>query len=124
MGLVVVVQEMNLSFCVVQGLKIGHTKGFCLNNVATFYDNLQRAYDLHNYDVSKIWNCDEFSAQVDRNGGALVLTKARSKSMHSITPKKKNGYQYFPTSMHMVLQFPTSNFLKVNNSNIIKTQLH
>jgi hypothetical protein len=26
--------------------------------------------------------------------------------------------------MHMVIQFPTSNFLKVNNSNIIRTQLH
>jgi hypothetical protein len=87
----VIVQEMNLSFCVVEGLKIGHAKGLCLHNVATFYDNLQHAYDLHNYDASKIWNCDEFSAQVGHNGCALVLPKARSKSMHSITPKKKNG---------------------------------
>jgi hypothetical protein len=85
----------DLSFYVVQGLKIGHAKGLCLNNVATFYDNLQHAYDLHNYDASKIWNCDEFSAQVDRIGGALMLTKARSKSMHSITPNKENVVNTF-----------------------------
>jgi hypothetical protein len=79
-----------LSFCVAQGPKIRHAKGLCLNNVATFYYNLQHASNLHNYDASKIWNCDEFGAQVDHSGGALVLTKARSKSMHSITPKKKH----------------------------------
>jgi hypothetical protein len=105
----------DLSFCVAQGPKIRHAKRLCLNNVATFYYNLQHAYDLHNYDASKIWNCNEFGAQVDHNGGALVLTKARSKSMHSITTNKKNGCQYFPTSMHMAIQFPTSTFLKVNN---------
>jgi hypothetical protein len=41
----------------------------------TFYDNLQYAYDLHNYNANMIWNCDEFDAQASCNGGMFVLTK-------------------------------------------------
>ncbi len=75
----------NLSLHVVQGLEVGHAKGLCLSNVVIFYDNLQQAYDLHNYTTSKTWNCDESSAHASHNGGTFVLTKVGSKSVHSIT---------------------------------------
>ncbi len=39
------------------------------------YDNLHYVYGLQNYDVSKIWNYDEFGIQVGCNGDALVLVK-------------------------------------------------
>jgi hypothetical protein len=42
-------------------------------NVSIFSINLFEGYDTHIYPPSQIWNCDEFDAQVDQNGGAFVL---------------------------------------------------
>jgi hypothetical protein len=53
-------------------------------NVSTFYINLFEDYDTHIYPPSEIWNCDEFDAQADWNGGAFVLAQTCSKIMHSI----------------------------------------
>jgi hypothetical protein len=49
----------NLSLCITQGLEVGCTKGLCPTNVATFYDKLLHVYNLHDYDATRIWNCDE-----------------------------------------------------------------
>ncbi len=40
-----------------------------------WHDNLYYAYGLHNYNVSKIWNYDEFGVQVGCNGDAFVFVK-------------------------------------------------
>ncbi len=64
-----------LSLHVAQGHKVGRAKGLCPNKVAMTYDNLHYVYGLQNYDVSKIWNYDEFGVQVGCNGDALVLVK-------------------------------------------------
>jgi hypothetical protein len=81
--------NLNLSLNVAKGLKVGCAKGLCPNNVAIFYNNLQQVYDLHNYIINKIWNCDESSAHVSCNGGLLVLAKVGSKSVHSIFPNER-----------------------------------
>jgi hypothetical protein len=68
-----------------QGLKVKRTKGLCPTNVKMFYTNLVKAYNLHKYQPNKIWNYDKSSVQVGWNGGALVLVKIGSRSMHYIT---------------------------------------
>jgi hypothetical protein len=80
--------NLDLSLHVVQGLEVGRANGLCPSHVVIFYDNLQQAYDLHNYTTSRIWNCDESNAHGGHNGGTFVLTKVGSKSVHSIIPKE------------------------------------
>jgi hypothetical protein len=68
-----------------QGLKVKCAKGLCPTNVKMFYANLIKAYNLHKYQSNQIWNYDKSSVQIGQNGGALVLAKIGSISMHSIT---------------------------------------
>ncbi len=51
--------NLDLSLCIIQGLEVGCAKGLCITNVATFYNNLQHVYNLHDYDANRIWSCDE-----------------------------------------------------------------
>ena len=52
----------------------------------TLYANLETLYTTNNYPPSHIWNCDESGVQVGRSGGAIVLAKQGSRSVHSIEP--------------------------------------
>ncbi len=39
---------------------------------------------MHNYNASKIWNCDKFGVQASHNGSAVMFANIRLKTMHSI----------------------------------------
>ena len=73
-----------------QGLEEGRARGVNPSSVTSFYDNLQKAYEQHEYSPSHIWNADESGAQVGRNGGGtLVFAQRGSKSVHTIIPNSK-----------------------------------
>jgi hypothetical protein len=57
-----------------QELDAGRAKGLCPSNVATFYENWGNML-AKGYEPSYVWNCDESSVQVGRNGGGQVLAK-------------------------------------------------
>lgn len=65
----------NLTMRHSQGLEFARAKGLCAENVASFYNNLEQAYQAQNYPPDRIWNCDESGAQAGRNGGGLVWAK-------------------------------------------------
>jgi hypothetical protein len=67
-----------------QPLEMGRARGLCPTSVATLYSNLQELYSQNNYPPSHIWNCDESGVQAGRSGGATVLAKCGSKSVHTI----------------------------------------
>ena len=71
-----------------QTLEMARAKNLCLENVATFYHNLQEAYIEHQYDPSYIWNVDESGAQAGRSGGGRVLAKMGTRNVHIIIPNK------------------------------------
>ena len=72
-----------------QGLEFARAKGLCAENVASFYNNLEQAYETQNYPPERIWNCDESGAQAGRNGGGLVWAKKGSKTVHSLMPNER-----------------------------------
>jgi len=45
---------------------------------------------MHNYNASKIWNCDKFGVQASHNGDALMFAKIKLKRTHSIILDEKN----------------------------------
>ena len=51
-----------------QALEEARAKGLNPNSVASFYDNLQAAYQQHGYSPSHIWNADKSGAQAGRSG--------------------------------------------------------
>jgi hypothetical protein len=79
---------------ITQGSEIGRARGLCLANVESFYKSLSEAYEAHRYPPSQNWKCDEFGAQTNQNGGALVLAQTDSSMVHSIMP-----YEYEWLSM-------------------------
>jgi hypothetical protein len=79
----------NLSLHLAQGLDNNHAKSLCETNVTTFYDNLRALYEQHNYLASHVWNCDESEVQAGRNGGAYVLAKTGSCSVHQVIPDER-----------------------------------
>ena len=52
-----------------QGLEIERAKGLYVENVASFYSNLQELYEKYQYPVDHVWNCNESGAQAGRSGG-------------------------------------------------------
>ena len=73
-----------------QALEEARAKGLNPNSVASFYDNLQVAYQQHAYPPSHIWNVNESGAQAGRSGGGtLVFARQGTKSVHSIVPNSK-----------------------------------
>ena len=79
----------NLSLRLAQGLDNNRAKSLCETNVKTFYDNLRAMYEQHNYPASHVWNCDESGVQAGRNGGAYVLAKTGSRSVHQVIPDQR-----------------------------------
>ena len=71
----------------------------CPQNVARFYDNLKDFYDHHHYGAYQIWNCDESSAQVNKNGEGVVITKRRIRAIHTIVPNER-GWIYVLVAMN------------------------
>jgi hypothetical protein len=73
-----------------QGLEVNRARNLCLENVQSFYHNLESLYTKHNYDANHVWNCDESGAQTGRNGGGtLVFARRGSKSVYNIIPDER-----------------------------------
>jgi hypothetical protein len=72
-----------------QGLEMGRARGLCPSSAASLYCNLEELYSAFTYPPSHIWNCDENGVQAGRSGGATVLAKTGSKSVHSIEPDQR-----------------------------------
>jgi hypothetical protein len=72
-----------------QGLEVGRARGLCPSSAASLYCNLEKLYNNSKYPPSHIWNCDETSVQAGRSGGATVLAKTGSRSVHSVEPDQR-----------------------------------
>ena len=67
-----------------QPLEVARARGLCQTTVATLYENMENLYNTFKCPPSHIWNCDESGVQVGRSGGATVLARVGSKSVHTI----------------------------------------
>ena len=72
-----------------QGLETSRARGLCEENVKSFYANLRFLYDTNSYPSDKVWNCDESGAQAGRNGGALVLARRVTRTVHQVMPDER-----------------------------------
>ena len=72
-----------------QPLEVARARGLCQSTVSSLYHNLEDLYTTFNYPPSHIWNCDESGVQAGRGGGATVLAKVGSKSVHTIEPDQR-----------------------------------
>ena len=80
-------RHLKLSLHMSQRLDASRVRGLYLENVSTFYKNLE--YMLQQgYEPSYIQNCDKFGVQVGRIGEGQGLAKKEMRSMHSIIPKE------------------------------------
>jgi hypothetical protein len=77
-----------------QGLDSGRVRGLCLENVLTFYKNLEVML-AKGYEASHIWNCDESGVQAERNRGRRVLAKVGARSIHSLFQRSRSGYWFY-----------------------------
>ena len=73
-----------------QGSEEGRARALNPSNVASFYKNLEEAYDRHRYPAAYIWNADESGAQAGKNGGAtLVFARRGTRSVHTTVPNSR-----------------------------------
>ena len=72
-----------------QGLEVARARSLCLATTETLYGNLEILYKTHNYSPDHIWNSDESGVQASRSGGATVLARRGSRSVHSIEPNQR-----------------------------------
>ena len=72
-----------------QGLDVSRARALCPLIAESLYANLEQLYNAHNYPPSHIWNCTESGVQAGRSGGATVLAKRGSKSVHSVEPYQR-----------------------------------
>ena len=72
-----------------QGLEVARARSLCPATAETLYGNLETLYGTHNYLPDHIWNYDESRVQASRSGGATVLARRGSRSVHSIEPDQR-----------------------------------
>ena len=72
-----------------QGLEVARARALCPITAESLYANLERLYTAHSYLPTHIWNCDESGVQAGRAGGATILARRGSRSVHSIEPDQK-----------------------------------
>ena len=72
-----------------QGLEVVRARALNPSTVATLYANLEFLYSSYKYPPAHIWNYDESGVQVGRSGGATILAKWGSRSVHSIEPNQR-----------------------------------
>jgi hypothetical protein len=70
-------------------LDTARARALSRENVDSFYSNLETLLNLHNYHVQRIWNYDETGAQAGRDGGAMVIARRGSQSVHFIIPDQR-----------------------------------
>ena len=74
-----------------QGLEVARARSLYPTTAETLYGNLETLYMTHNYPPGHIWNCDESGVQAGRSGGATVLARGGSRSVHSIEPNQREN---------------------------------
>ena len=79
-------RHSELSLRTAQTLDTARAKGLCKENVASFYNNLEKLYSMHGYSPDRVWNCDESGTQAGKNGGGLVIAKTSARRVHSLIP--------------------------------------
>ena len=72
-----------------QRLEVARAHALCPTIDETLYSNLEYLYATYNYPPGHIWNCDKSGVQASRSGGAIVLAKRGSRSVHSIEPDQR-----------------------------------
>lgn len=82
-------QHPDLTFRVAQGLEVSRARGLCSENVASFYNNLQKLLDSWMYSHDRLWNCDEIGAIAGKGGGAMVVAEKGIRSVHQVTPDQR-----------------------------------
>ena len=83
-------RHLNLALPSTQGLEVNRARNLCLENVSSFYHNLQTLYAQHNYNSNHIWNCEKSGAHAGRiGGGTLVFARHGLKAVHNIIPDEK-----------------------------------
>ena len=68
---------------------MNRASALCSATTETLYNNLEELYLTFHYPPSHIWNCDKSGVQAGRSGGATVLAKRGSRSVHSIEPDQR-----------------------------------
>jgi len=77
-------RHLELSMRKPQDLELKRAQNLCAKSVGSFYDNLQKFYNSHNYEANHIWNCDESGVQAGKVGGGYVIAKKGSKEVHKV----------------------------------------
>jgi len=77
---------------------------------------LLKPKNLHKYQLSQTWNCDELDAQASWDGGALVLAKTYSMLMRSITLDEWEWLLVCHASMQKVNTYQIYTYSNVSNS--------
>ena len=72
-----------------QGLEVARALALNPTTAETLYSNLEFLYSFYKYLATHIWNCDESGVQVERFGGATVLAKCSTRSIHLIEPNQR-----------------------------------
>ena len=72
-----------------QGLEIARARALNPTTAETLYANLEFLYSSYKYPPAHIWNYDESGVQAGRSGGAIVLAKWGSRSVHSLEPNQR-----------------------------------
>lgn len=78
-----------------QRLQVTRARGLSNENVTSFYDNLEKLYKSHDYELSHIWNCDELGVQARRGEQGKILAKKGFHNVHTITPKEQEWFTIF-----------------------------
>ena len=79
----------NLTLRLSEGLEFSRARGLCLENVRSFYSNIQQLYNKENYPAERIWNSDETGAEACRNGGGRVWARKGSRFVHKVLPNER-----------------------------------
>jgi hypothetical protein len=75
---------------------MGRARGLCPSSAASLYCNLEELYNNSKYPPSHIWNCDETGVQARRSGGATVLAKMGSRSVHYVEIDQREHLSVLP----------------------------
>ena len=86
--------------------KVNRARNLYLENVSSFYHNVQTLYGEYNYSTNHIWNYDELGVQARRNGGSiLVFVQYKSKTVHSIILDKREWLSVLITCLNVAGQY-------------------
>ena len=95
-------------------------RSLCIENVKSFYENLNKMYTLHLYPLERIWNCDKVKARLKRMVEDLFLLGLEYARFTLLCLINENGSLYLSTSMLLGQLYHLSIFSKEKNLDKIK----